>query len=58
MKSSLLLLGGALVFMGADAANSAAAPNLHEMMKNVVAAAQAGNSPYIRCALCRAATHN
>jgi cytochrome c556 len=37
MKSSLFLLGGGLMFVSAYAANPSAAPNLHELMKNVVA---------------------
>jgi hypothetical protein len=37
MKSSLLLAAGALMFMTANAANPSAAPNLHDLMKNVVA---------------------
>ena len=37
MKSSLFLLGGSLLVASAFAAESAPAPNLHELMKNIVA---------------------
>src|SRR6187551_2897250 len=37
MKSSLFLLGGCLLVASAFAAESAPAPNLHELMKNIVA---------------------
>ena len=37
MKSSLCLLGGILLSACASAADSAAPPNLHDLMKNVVA---------------------
>ena len=37
MKSSLFLLGGSLLVASAFAADPAPAPNLHELMKNVVA---------------------
>jgi cytochrome c556 len=37
MKSSLVLFAGTLLVAGAYAAESAAPPNLHELMKNVVA---------------------
>ncbi len=37
MKSTLFLLAAALMVMGAYAANTSVPPNLHELMKNVVA---------------------
>jgi hypothetical protein len=37
MKSSLFLLAGSLIFASAYAGSPAAAPNLHALMKNVVA---------------------
>lgn len=37
MKSSLFLLAGSLIFASAYAGSPAAPPNLHELMKNVVA---------------------
>jgi hypothetical protein len=37
MKSSLFLLSGSLMFATAYAGNPPAAPNLHDLMKNVVA---------------------
>lgn len=37
MKSTLLLLGAGLACVGAVAAESSAAPNLHDLMKKVVA---------------------
>jgi cytochrome c556 len=37
MKSSVFLLGSGLLFMSAHAANPAPTPNLHDLMKNVVA---------------------